>query len=161
MAMQTNWESVRCLLALNICISFFRHKEHMADQIYQKTFLEHLMLWLIWMDGKAECDSVCSLETHLDMEEISTTAQMTGLSPYLTPAVQSVFRYKDKDPHSLTSAIVMEKLKARDIHLMFCRITNRTDKMITEFARHYDNDCGFELVAQDIFGSDQVAVCSS
>lgn len=160
-ATQINWASVQCLPALSSCISFFKVRQHVVDQTHQKMFLEPWTLWLTWTDGKAECDFVFLLEMRLDMEEISTTAQMTGVSIRLhSSCTNCVFRYKGGDPNGLTSAVVMEKLKAKDIHLMFCRITDRTDKMIAQFARDYNDKCKFELNSKDIFGTGQVIVWS-
>ena len=46
----------------------------------------------------------------------------------------------------------MKNLKEKEIHLLFCRITQRTDKMIHEFARHYNDGVKFELTSKDVFG---------
>ena len=46
----------------------------------------------------------------------------------------------------------MKDLKEKDIHLLFCRITQKTDMMINEFARHYNDGVKFELKSKDVFG---------
>ena len=63
-----------------------------------------------------------------------------------------ISRYPDGDPDGLTASGVMENLKEKDIHLLFCRITPKTDMMINEFARHYNDGVKFELTSKDVFG---------
>ena len=46
----------------------------------------------------------------------------------------------------------MSDLKEKDIHFLFCRITDITDKMIKEFSKHYNDNVKFELVSKDVFG---------
>ena len=50
----------------------------------------------------------------------------------------------------------MSRLKEKDIHLLFCRITHATDKMMQEFVRHYNDDVTFELMWKDVFGNCEV-----
>ena len=50
----------------------------------------------------------------------------------------------------------MARLKEKDIHLLFCRITHDTDKMMHEFVQHYNDDATFELMWKDVFGNCEV-----
>ena len=70
-----------------------------------------------------------------------------------------MIRYPDGDPTGLTASSVMADLKAKEIHLLFCRITHKTDKMVNEFARHYNDGVKFELTLKDVFGD--CTVCTS
>jgi len=52
----------------------------------------------------------------------------------------------------------MKELRDRDIHLMFCRITRETDKMISCFEGHYNDNIKHELISKDLFGAEEVSV---
>ena len=62
------------------------------------------------------------------------------------------YRYPEGDPSGLTVKGVMTKLKLKNIHLLFCKIVNRTDRMISNFAEHYNDKGKFELTTRNVFG---------
>src|SRR5690606_37342603 len=62
-----------------------------------------------------------------------------------------------KDGRGVTVKETMDKLKAREIHLMFCRIKEKyTKRMEERFKLCYNDDQkGFELKTVDLFDADK------
>ena len=90
-------------------------------------------------------------------------AQMTGsgqgLCLFMTEFV--FYRHQNGDPNGLATEAVMQKLKDKEIHLLACKITDKTNKMIQHFAKHYNDGVKHELVAKSIFGNQQVEFSST
>ena len=47
----------------------------------------------------------------------------------------------------------MTELKSKNIHLLFCKIVNSTDRMISNLANDYNDKGKFELLTRNVFGN--------